>query len=831
MKTLFLIDGSAIVFRSYFAFIKQHLRTSKGENTSAVFGYTRFIMKILKEFNPDYMAVCFDTGKPTFRHIKYPKYKATREKAPDELKAQIPKILKITEAFSIPVLEIEGYEADDVIGTIATQISKENIEVFLVTSDKDFLQLVSENIKVINPRKTGDDIYIYDIEKVKERFQVPPEKVCDLLGLAGDSIDNIPGVPSIGPKTASDLIKQFGSVEKTIANLQKITRKTVREKLSKFSEIALLSKGLATIKRDVPLSISLTDFRRKPMNTANLITLFKDLEFFSLIDEIPKETEKQIKYEILKDKNEIAKEGSFGFILKDQEVVISLPKGGVYVGEVDGVKELFSDKTIEKVSTDLKSDLTALSNENITLNGRLFDVSVASYLLHPSIKSHSLDRSALEYQNRRLGDNLYENAKCLIELKEILEKELKKIDLLNLYYELELPLTLVLADMERTGVMIDAYHFKNMSEDLHNRLKKLEDKLYEIAGGGFNLNSPKQLRTILFERLELPPFKKTKTGYSTDVEVLQKLSEIHPFPKLLLEYRELFKLKSTYVDVIPKLANSNKRVHTSFNQTGTATGRLSSSNPNLQNIPMRSEIGRKIRKGFIAPSGYKIVSFDYSQIELRILAHLCGDENLINAFKVGEDIHKKTGAGIFNVKEDEVTGELRRKAKVVNFGITYGMSPYGLSKELDITTEEAAVFINEYFLTYPKVREWINKTIEGAREKGYVKTMLNRIRFLPEINSSNRQRREFAERQAVNTPIQGTAADLIKLAMVNIFNKLKGTQTKLIIQVHDELIFEVSESELSQVKELIKREMEQPLALKVPIVVDIGVGRNWYEAH
>ena len=841
MERLFLVDGSAIAYRSFFALRKQGLSTSTGEPTGASYGYTRFILKILKEFSPEFIAVCFDTSAPTFRHVKYPEYKATREKAPDELKVQIPRIAQITEALGIPMLELEGYEADDVMGTLTRRGEQQGMEVYLITSDKDFLQLVNEKVRVINPMRAGQEIVVYDTEKVRERYGVEPHQVADVLGLAGDVSDNVPGVPGVGEKTASQLVRRFGSLEQVLSNVKKISRQGLQKNLSSFSEIALLSKELVVIKTDLELTADIESLRYSGMDVSCLVRLFKELEFSSLLPELPAER-REVAYTKLKGKQllpRLLKEKEFGFLL-DHGAAVSLQSGETFLAhEVKPLSEAFESSTIQKVSANFKNDLLALKSQGIALQGRVFDLSLASYLLRPSSKLHSLRSLALEYLDRRVPkehdsgeEDLCELAGLLFPLATALQQQIKEMDLEGLYWDVEIPLARVLSDMEEQGVLCDCAHFSAMSKALEKRLAQLQEELFSLAGATFNLNSPIQLRKVLFETLKLPRGKRTKTGYSTDNEVLVRLASQHRFPSLLLEYRELFKLKSTYVDVFPRLVRpSTGRIHTSFNQTVTSTGRLSSSNPNLQNIPMRSEIGKEIRKGFIAEEGFYILSADYSQIELRILAHLSGDENLLKAFRAGEDVHAGTAALVFGLPPDRVDPEHRRRAKVVNFGIVYGMSPFGLAKELDISPEEAALFIQEYFSVFPGVKSWIEKTIDGARETGYVKTMLNRIRYLPDINSKNRMRREFAERTAINTPIQGTAADLIKLAMVSVHRNLSLLRARLILQIHDELLFEVPEDELSSVKKIVEKEMTSPLPLNVPILVDIGVGRTWYEAH
>ncbi len=841
MERLFLVDGSAVAYRSFFAMNKQHLTTSRGEPTGAVYGYTRFVLRLMKDFHPEFVAVCFDTPKPTFRHVKYPAYKATREKAPDELKTQIPRIVCVTDALGLTVLEAEGYEADDVIGTLARKAEACGMEVYLVSPDKDFLQLVTKRVRVITSMKSGEKVCIYDAEKVRERYGVDPSKVVDVLGLAGDATDNVPGVQGIGEKTAIQLISRFGSVEEVLSNIDKISKPALRNNLSKCAEIALLSKELVTIKTDLDLVPEIDQLRYIGADTSRLIEIFRELEFFTFLSEIPQE-EVEIQHSKIDGKKLLPKllsSGEFGFML-GHGIAISLESGETFfTTELLALAQAIESPEVKKISLNLKEDLLSLRNAGIHLRGKVFDLSLASYLLRPSSKLHTLGHLALEYLDRQIPqthrteeEELSQKASIFFPLSKVLSERIEKMNLASLYWEVEIPLAAVLSDMEEYGVAIALEHFSGMSQKLGEKIATLTDELYSIAGSELNLNSPTQLRKVLFDKLNLPKGKKTKTGYSTDTEVLIKLSPIHRFPKLLLEYRELYKLKSTYVDVFPKLVNPQTgRIHTSFNQTVTSTGRLSSSNPNLQNIPMKSEIGREIRKGFVAPSGSCILSADYSQIELRILAHLSGDENLMSAFAAGEDIHARTATLVFGIAEDDVTYEHRRKAKVVNFGIVYGMSPFGLAKELNITTEKAAAFIREYFLVFPGVKSWIDQTIQDVRKTGYVKTMLQRIRYLPDINSENRMRREFAERTAINTPIQGTAADLIKLAMIRIHSSLSNMRTRLILQIHDELLLEVSEDELEITKNIVRKEMASPLPLSIPIAVKMGVGRNWYEAH
>lgn len=894
-EKIFLIDGSALAYRSFFAFIRNPLITSKGENTSATFGFATTLIKIIEEEKPDYLAVIFDSPKPTFRHRIFPEYKATRQKMPDEMRDQLPRIRELLDALRVPTIEIPGYEADDVIGTMAVKGAGKGATSYIVTGDKDFMQLVGERILIYNLRAGGKGLEILDERDVIKKFGVPPSRVIDILALMGDKSDNIPGVPGVGEKTALELIKRFGSLEGVYANLDKIEREKLRRVLAENKKQAFLSRELVTIKKDLPLELELTRLKRKEPDRNRVISLFLELEFSSLIDTVVTDaTKDKHSYHTIKRKEElerlIEKVREAGALVVDTETTALSPMSAELIGISFAIKEreayylpllelsdftldealrmvkpILEDPKIRKIGQNIKYDLIVFKNYGIELSGIEFDTMVASYLLNPSRRQHNLDSIALEYLNYKkiptksligkgkkqismsevplteVAEYACEDADITLRLRNYLEPRLKTLSLWNLFTEIEMPLVRVLAIMEMNGVSLDVPKLAELSQKLAKELYELELKIYELSGEKFNINSPQQLSHILFEKLKIHKelgirkgMKKTKTGYSTDSSVLNNLSA-HPLVKLILNYRELSKLKSTYIDALPKMINPKTgRIHTSYNQTVTATGRLSSSEPNLQNIPIRSEIGKEIRKAFIPrDKGWLLLSADYSQIELRIVAHLSEDPLLIEAFRAGEDIHRKTASVIFGVPMDEVTKEMRSRAKAINFGIIYGMGPQRLAAETGLSLEEAKRFIETYFEKHPKVHFFIEKTIADARERGYVTTLLGRRRLIPEIRSSTPYIRASAENIAINTPIQGTAADLIKRAMVKIQEEIEKRElkTKMIIQIHDELLFEVPEGELDEAKKLIKEEMEGVMELLVPIVVDIGVGRNWLEAH
>jgi DNA polymerase-1 len=886
--TLYLIDGSSYIYRAFFA-LKQYLSTKKGFPTNAIYGFVNMLLKIIREEKPDYLAIVFDPKGDTIRHEQYRDYKATRLPMPPELTQQLPYIHKIIQAFNIAALVEEGYEADDVIGTIAKAAESKGFEVTIVSGDKDLFQLISPQIRVLDTMKGK----VYRAQEVKERYGVEPDKLVDLLGLMGDSIDNIPGVPGIGQKTAAELINRFHGLDNLLERLDKVEKVKVRNILAQHIDQARLSRQLATIITDLPLEIDLEALKLKEINWPVLQDLFRELEFYSLLKEISQDqsspqlncqivlNEKDFQELLEKTKvfSEIALETvssqpdplqgeivGLAFSLDSKEAFY-IPLAHSYLNcpaqlnkkwALTGLKPVLEDQKIKKYGHNLKRDILTLAREGINLQGLAYDTMVISYLLNPSRSNHNLEDVVLEYLNKKktplkdllgggnkalnfsqvdislAGKFLAEEVVFSGQLLSIMRPLLQKAELEPLWHEIELPLISVLANMELNGVKIDQQFLQNMSKNLQRELEQLETLIYNLAGIQFNINSPKQLQEVLFERLKLKPVRRTKTGYSTDVAVLEELAMQHELPAQILNYRQLAKLKSTYVDALPQLINPyTGRVHTSFNQTVTATGRLSSSDPNLQNIPIRSTLGREIRKAFVAEEGYRLLSADYSQIELRIMAHLSGDPVLLEAFAKGVDIHQHTAAEVFGVSPDQVTSEMRRMAKTVNFGIMYGMSPYGLAKDLGVSQTEAKNFIESYFTKYAQVKEYINKTLLAAYQDGFVTTILNRRRYIPDLKSENKNVREFAERTAINTPIQGSAADLIKLAMVRIHKEIKkrNLSSKMILQVHDELLFEVPLAEQDIMLTLVKELMENVIPLKVPLVVDVGVGNNWEEVH
>jgi DNA polymerase-1 len=890
-KRLFLIDGSALAYRSYFAFIRNPLINSKGENTSAVFGFTNSLLKILKEHNPDFIAVVFDTKAPTFRHEIFKDYKSTRAKMPPEMAEQLPRVRQVTEAMSLPILEVDGFEADDLMGTLARRAEDEGLDVILVTGDKDFLQLVDEHVLVLNPRRAGEEPELLDRKGVEEKFGVPPEKVIEVLALMGDTSDNVPGIPGIGEKTALGLISEFGTLERVLKNADKVKRKNVQKGLKEHADLARLSKRLVTIDTHVPYETSISQLKRKDFDLPSLLRLFKDLEFTKFLQEVsPEHTREKVKYRIVGSDeeltslvSELAKTGEFALDTETTDlnpinadlVGISLShkeKEAYYVpvghtdkkdnldlgSTVEHLKHILEDDKIKKIGHNLKYDLEVLRRCGIELKGLGFDTMVASYLLNPSFRQHNLNYLALEHLDHSMipitdliGSGKKqknfaqvpikdacgyscEDVDFTLRLQEVFSPKLSLLSLEKLFYEVELPLIEVLAEMEMVGVSIDSAYLKELSHQAEGQMEGLTRRIYDLAGREFNINSPQQLSQVLFEDLKLPSVRRTakRTGFSTDIGVLETLAKEHPLPAVLLEYRQLSKLKSTYIDTLPKLVNPRtKRIHTSFNQTVTATGRLSSSDPNLQNIPIRTDLGKKIRKAFVPKDkNFLLLSADYSQVELRILAHFSQDHTLLNSFKKGEDIHSRTAGEVYGVRIDRVTPEQRAIAKTTNFAIIYGVSAYGLSQQTAMTVQEAAAFIDVYFKRYPRVKEYIQQMIELAREQGFVTTLLGRRRYIPEINSPNRQKREFAERTAINTPIQGSAADLIKVVMIDIQKELKNRKSRMILQVHDELVFEVHKDELDEIKDMVKDKMENTVDLEVPVKVDIGVGENWLEA-
>ncbi len=883
---LFLVDGSSYIFRAFYAI--RHLSNSKGFPTNAIFGFTQMLLKVLKEHHPDYLAVVLDSKAPTFRSEVYKEYKANRPAMPEVLVPQIPYIRRIIEEYRIATLEMEGFEADDLIGTVAKGLASE-VDVVIITGDKDILQLVSDRVQVYDTMKEKR----FGVEEVIHRFGVVPEKVVEVMGLAGDAVDNIPGVPGIGEKTAIELIKTFGSIENLLTHLKEVRQKKLRENLEAFGEQAQLSRQLATIHTDVPIPYRLNDLIPGSPNLRGLREIFKELEFNKLLKELPEEKQlDESHYRLITDQNELfalledlKKVESFAI---DLETTSPYPMWADLVGvsfahtphqafyiplghrhpeaknqlplpwTLEQLKPLLEDRGVKKVGQNLKYDWIVLKRYGIHLQGIYCDTMIASYLVNPTKHNHNLseiareylDRTVLEYKEvareggkavtldqvnpERVKDYSCQDADVALQLSHILLPKLEEGGFKDLFDQVEIPLLIVLGKMETNGVKIDRDLLQEYSKEMESQLRQKEERIYVQAGEIFNINSSQQLGKILFGKLKLPVVKKTKTGYSTDVDVLTKLSAQHDLPVEILGYRNLSKLKSTYLDALPKLIHPRTgRIHTSYNQTVTATGRLSSSDPNLQNIPIRAEEGSRIRQAFIPEEGWIIVSADYSQIELRILAHLSHDETLVEAFQKEEDIHARTASEIFGVPMDQVTPSMRREAKVINFGIIYGMSAFGLSQQLGSEPKIAQAYIDEYFKKYPKVQTYINKSLEEARQKGYVTTLLHRRRHFPDIQSPTLAIRQASERMAINTPLQGTAADIIKVAMIHIQNRIEdlALSTKMVMQVHDELVFEVPEGELQKALPLIQNEMETVVELSVPLKVSIHSGKNWAEAH
>lgn len=842
-KSFFLIDATAFCYRAYYATSgSSSLRTSGGQETNAVYIFLNILHKILREQKPDYLVCCFDVSRDTFRLAKFAQYKMQRGPMPGGLVSQIPIIKEVLAAYGVPIFEKKGFEADDLIAQLAHQAAAKKIAVTIVSSDKDILQLVGKHIQVLSPNK--DESILYDAAKVKERFGVAPNRVSDVIALMGDAADNIPGVPGIGDVTARKLIAEFGSLDKLLKNIARIEPEKIRVEIAKHIERIKMNKELISLNQKVDLDLDLKKAKIQTPDYAQLTRLFKKLEFKKLLGELPDIEEKkapanlyacdkkEIK-DLLKSCDEVT---IFGTNVEDLFYAVGDKLFAASSAREDFSRVIFNAQ-VKKTGHDLKKLKTSLFKEKLILNGLDFDTMIAAYLLNPSRSSYALSDLALE----NLGEFIRplesfeskEAVALIIRLKPVLTLSLQEKDLFKLFSDLEMPLVSILAQMEQDGIKLDIDLLKNLSHEIEQRLIKLISDIYAASGTQFNINSPKQLGQVLFEKLGLPVIKKTKTGFSTDEEVLNRLKNAHVLPALLLEYRQLTKLKNTYVDALPKLVDqATGRVHTSFNQTGTETGRLSSSNPNLQNIPIKTQIGSKIRQAIIATGKDNcLLSADYSQIELRVLAHLSGDHTLIEAFGCNQDVHRLTAALIYNLPESKVSSPMREVAKRVNFGIIYGQSSYGLSKDLEIPVKQAQDFIDAYFLRYPKVQEYIQSQIKMAQDQGFVTTLLGRRRYLPEINNKNMGIRQFAQRQAVNTPIQGTASDLIKLAMIKIGAQIKSQQlkAKMILQIHDELVFDLPISELNILTLLVKDEMENVMKLEVPIKVDIKQGANWLQ--
>ncbi len=893
---LVLVDGSSYLFRAFHAL--PPLENSKGQATGAIYGVINMLNKLVEEYRPEHMAVVFDAKGKTFRNDLYEEYKAHRPPMPDELRSQIEPLYEIVEALGYPMIIVPGVEADDVIGTYAKQASEQKIDTLISTGDKDLAQLVNPHVTLINTMNN----LVMDEAGVQEKFDVPPSAIIDYLALMGDTSDNIPGVPKVGPKTAAKWLKQYGTLDNLIAHADEIKGK-VGESLREHLDQLPLSRDLTTIKCDVELEHKIDELNMRPPQLDKLKQMYSDLEFKSWLanlsadddetDPVDAPAEVETNYETVLDKKDfeawlkkLNEAEQFAFdtettsldYMKARIVGVSfavkigeaayVPFGHDYLdapeqlSEQDvlgALKPLLEDANKAKIGQNLKYDAHVLANHGIDLKGIAQDTMLESYVLD-STRRHNMDDMALRLLGRetthfedvagkgakqltfnqialeQAGPYAAEDADITLQLHEKLSAELEKTPKLqSVYQDIELPLLSVLLKIERNGVKIDAAMLQVQSQQLAERMKEVESQAYEEAGETFNLASPKQLSAILFEKLEIPSAKKTKTGqYSTAESVLQELAEEYTLPKLILEHRSLSKLKSTYTDKLPLQINEKTgRVHTSYNQTVAATGRLSSTDPNLQNIPIRSEEGRRIRQAFVAPEGYKMLAADYSQVELRIMAHLSGDENLLKAFAEGIDVHRATAAEVFGVALDEVEAEQRRAAKAINFGLIYGMSAFGLAKQLNIGRYEAQDYIDVYFTRYPGVKAYMDQTREQAHEQGYVETVFGRRLYLPEINSRNGQRRQYAERTAINAPMQGTAADIIKRAMISVDAALSASNidAKVVMQVHDELVVEVLEKDVEALADLLRMEMESAATLKVPLVVDIGIGDNWDEAH
>ena len=895
---LYLIDGSSYIFRAYYAI--RRLSTSKGFPTNAVYGFASMIFKFLKDYKPAYLGIVFDAKGDTFRNEMYPLYKANRGAPPEDLVPQFDKIFEVVDAFNIPQFRMEGFEADDIMGTIARDYERRGIDVVLVTGDKDFTQLVSDKVTLLDTMKNKETL----TKDVIEKYGVPPDRVTDVFALMGDQVDNIPGVKGIGEKTAIGLIKSFGSLDNLLQNLDDLAEKQ-RTLITEKKGDALLSKELVTIKTDIDLDMELDKFRYEGFDKSKLRSLFDELEFKNLLRELgdggglvekPDEnrTVPYDNYSLIL--TEEGLERVIGRIKETGEVSIDFettstdpmlakivgialcpaPHEAYYVpvahrsladsstrqlglpAVLEKLKPLIEDKGLRKIGQNLKYEFVIFEMYGVRLNGISFDTMIAAHMLDSSRISYSLDelcrlylghsmisyrdvtgtgKSKINFEEVELeAAKVYscEDADVAMLLSEKLARELEELNLIRVYRDIELRFIEVLARIEINGVKVDAARLKELSKEFEAGLKDIEKAIFEEVGYEFNLNSPLQLRQVLFETLRLPQKKLTKTGESsTDVEVLNDLSKFHPVPEKVLEHRTLSKLKSTYVDALPRLINPRTgRLHTSFNPVGSSTGRLSSSDPNLQNIPIKTAQGRRIREAFIPEEGFIMLSADYSQIELRLLAHFSGDESLVEAFMTGSDIHQRTAAEIFGVTPDLVTPDMRRLAKNINFGIIYGISAFGLAKQLGTSVSIAKSYIDEYFKRYGKVRDYIEKSISDAKSKGYAETLLGRRRPIPELASDDRNRKGFGERTAMNTPIQGSAADIINIAMIRIHERLaSGFKTRMILQVHDELLFEVPQDELHEISRMVKDEMEGAWDLRVPIVAEIGTGKNWAEAH
>lgn len=878
-NTLIIIDGNSIINRAFYAL--PNMSNEAGLNTNAIFGFTRMMFKIIEEYKPTHMSVAFDKKAPTFRHREYADYKAGRKKMPDELAEQLQPLKDLLDKFNINRLELEGYEADDIIGTISKLGEENDFKVYIVTGDKDAIQLASHKTTTLITKKGVADVEEYDYDSVLERYEMTPTQFIDLKGLMGDKSDNIPGVPGVGEKTGIKLLKQYSSIENLIEHTDEL-KGSIKKKIEENKDLAIMSKRLATIIRDVPIDVKLDDLKYGDYNKDEVLDKFKEFGFTSLISKLldldgGESTVKQeidINIEHLDNVEEFAKKaeennkviidviGREGNILDKRILYVFLSLDGeniYYVNEdeLDKISNILSNFEIKKHGYDLKKDYILLKPYGIELNSMDFDITIAEYLIDSkSSTSYECSAIAMKYLTRQIKskeDLLGKGAKAKkfeqIGFKELstyvgdilntvayvypkMEERLKETEMDGLFYHVEMPLVEVLGSMEYIGMKVDKDQLNELKDKFTKIISELESEIYEMAGESFNINSPKQLGVILFEKLGLPVIKKTKTGYSTNAEVLEKLRDKHEIIDKITEYRQIVKLNSTYVEGLLNIINPKTgRIHSSFNQTITTTGRISSTEPNMQNIPVKTEMGRDIRKVFVAAEGCKLVDADYSQVELRVLAHMSGDENMIDAFKHGEDIHAKTASQIFDVDINDVTSKQRIEAKAINFGIIYGKTDFGLSQDLNIPVAKAKAYIESYFYKYPKIKEFMDDAVEKATQTGYATTILNRRRYIPEINASNFIVRNQGKRFAMNAPIQGSAADIIKVAMVNVYNKLKenNMKSKLILQVHDELIVEATEDELELAEKIVKEEMENAQVMDVHLDVDLNTGNSWYE--
>lgn len=870
-EKLLILDGNSLMNRAYYAL---PLLTNKdGVHTNAVYGFTTMLLKMKQEIMPDFIVCTFDRKAPTFRHDEYKEYKAGRKKMPPELAEQFPIVKELLSLFSIDIYEIDGFEADDLIGTLSVFAEKKDIEVYIVTGDKDHLQLATDKVKVIINKKGMTETEVYDRERMSTEFGITPKQFIDVKGLMGDTSDNIPGVPGIGEKTAFKLITQYSSIENVLMHIDDISGKKIKENLMEYSEQAIFSKKLATIMTDVPIDIDLDSIKSKESFDVNGIKeMFYKLQFKSLLDKIPEvkiyEDENRVEvkadFVIIETVNDFRKlvqgikiELFVDFKIIDANIYSKCDLVKIYLNTegknyivnlenlynedekvaIDILRSIFENDDIKKIGFDFKPAYTVLKKHNILIKSLCFDIKIAAYLIDPSRGNYDIKELINEYLNIDIsgeGDELNINEVSILpKLYEIFNNDIENVNMGNLLNNVELPLIEVLSSMESEGICVDRVKLEELGIKFKGEIEKTQSEIFELAGEKFNVSSPKQLGKILFEKLDLPAWKKIKTGYSTNAEVLEGLLDKHPIIEKIIYYRQLTKLFSTYVEGLKAVIDVDGKIHSSFNQTVTVTGRLSSTEPNLQNIPIKYELGREIRKVFIPNDKESIIlSADYSQIELRILAHIADDENMISAFKNHNDIHTKTASEVFKVPLDEVTSIMRSRAKAVNFGIVYGIGDFSLAKDIHVSKAEAKTYIETYFERYPKVKKYLEDIVIKAEKDSYVTTILNRRRFIPEIKSSNKIVKAFGDRLAMNSPIQGSAADVIKLAMIHVYEKLKEYNLKstLILQVHDELILNVTKDEVEKVKEIVKNEMENVFELLVPLEVDINIGNNWYEA-